>query len=113
NYPDQTKNIKSPLTIIGKYPTYKIPLKTTNENMQFDLELGQVYLKGNMKPGLLPAWLKEHTDFKAKFGNINPKAIISSNQDIFEFDHQGLTYRIHCKIHGYPQIFLKMRVDNT
>lgn len=114
NFPEQIKNIKFPLTLIGKYPLCKIPFISTNENLQLDLELGQVYLKGNMKPGFLPRWLREEEDFKAKFGNINPKAIVSSNQDVFEFEHQGFTYRIICSTKGYlVKILVKMLVNNT
>lgn len=95
NFSEKYKDFKDqPLTILGEYPVFRVFNLKTQETIKIDLKTGQIYLKGEMQEGYLPKAIRDMEDFKRTFGDINPKALISPNQDVFEFEHLGLNYRI-------------------
>ncbi len=106
--------------VSGDYPLYALQNKENNEVIKINLEEGLIYLKGTLKPGYLPEAVRTNEYFKDVFGDINPKALIAANQEIFEFEVNGLTYRVVFnakeegrwgKFYSKPEFLVKTEVD--
>lgn len=104
--------------IFNQFPILIIKNKLTQESIKINIETGVLFSQGSLKKGKLPRDILESSYFIDTFGNIDPDALVSLNEGIFEFQKDNISYRLLYPVilgaewsRSYPEVQIKTMVD--
>ncbi len=84
----------------GVFPIYRA-IDTEGKSIEVNLETGKC-LQEKLEAGYMPMHVRGKPFFTTRFGNVNPRVLIYSSEDRFEFEHQERTYLL---VTTNPNIF--------